>query len=417
MEKIKLQFFYSMLFVILLSACHKDEVEREEVEQFPVFGTCEPVTFKGGLSQSVSDSTITFVTSGGGKIIIDQKYPVIYISHKDYPKFEIALWGYIKVGNQRMNAGYYESLNGKNIKHKISAHRSFVFPDGTKFTMLADSVLAPLTSATIYDGNECHHINFSCYKLEYSSTNSAFAKQIDDAEPDGETGTFEFTSTGLLFVNIYSEEIAGQKIEKRVPLGEIFRDKPNTVNDYYADPIPPQKDKVLTDIIRTQDVTELKAQGMILYEGTNQPIINGTIKLSPFRFDYAKPSIGITVGKILKDVSFELSSQTTGKQDIKVKSIDDFLNGESIYSPFITGSGNNFTVCFKTSETKIIGGEIVIDDYAYLISGTTDGPNLKNVKLAKVGLKRLIPNANFPGVEGNIEIYSDSDGITERTNP
>lgn len=168
-------------------------------------------------------------------------------------------------------------------------------------------------------------------------------------------------------------------------------------------------------MIRSQDAAELKAQGMNLYAGTNPPLINGSIKLSPFRFDYAKPSIDIAVGTILKDLSFEFSEQTTGKQTIKVKSIGDFLNKVDIYSAFITGTGNNFTVCFSASVTSIIGGEIVIDQYVYFISGTTEGSSVKNVKLAKVGVKRVIPNANFPSKEGNIEIYSDSDKKSEWT--
>ncbi len=415
MKKLVLPFFYFVLLTLLFSACRKDEEEKEEKEQFPVFGTCEPVTAQGRLNESLSDSTIIFVTNGGGKIILNQKNHTISISHKDYSKFEILLWGVIVVNNQRMYSGYRENLNGKNIKHKITGHRTIVFPDGAKLTMVADSAYAPLKSVTIYDGDECHHINLVCNKLEFSSSNSTFTKQIDDAEPDGETGTFEITSTGLLFYNIYTEITPGEKVEKHVPLGELFKDSPYRVNDYYEDPVPPQKDKVPTDMIRSQDAAELKAQGMNLYAGTNPPLINGSIKLSPFRFDYAKPSIDIAVGTILKDLSFEFSEQTTGKQTIKVKSIGDFLNKVDIYSAFITGTGNNFTVCFSASVTSIIGGEIVIDQYVYFISGTTEGSSVKNVKLAKVGVKRVIPNANFPSKEGNIEIYSDSDGKSEWT--
>ena len=206
----------------------------------------------------------------------------------------------------------------------------------------------------------------------------------------------------------------GQKLEKRVPLGELYKGQPNRVDDYYDDPVLPQKDKVITDIIRVQDVAELKAQGMNLYEGTNPSLINGSIKLSPFRFDYAKPSIDIAIGKILKDLSFEFSGQVVGKQALTVKYVGDFLENGTINSPFILGSGKNFTVCFRVSVSKKIDGQLALYDYAYLISGTIDGANLKNVKLAKVGLKGLIFNVNLPSVEGNIEIYSDSDGKTER---
>jgi len=72
--------------------------------------------------------------------------------------------------------------------------------------------------------------------LEYSSANSDYTKQLDDTEADGETCTFEFTETGVLFLNIYTEDVVGQKVEKRVPLGEIFNSDPTRINDYYDDP-------------------------------------------------------------------------------------------------------------------------------------------------------------------------------------
>jgi hypothetical protein len=93
-----------------------------------------------------------------------------------------------------------------------------------------------LISVSIYDGDESHRINSSCKTVEHSSISATTAQQLDNAEPDGETGTFEFTSTGLLYVNIYTEEVAGNKIMNRVLLGEIIRSNPNQVNDYYDDP-------------------------------------------------------------------------------------------------------------------------------------------------------------------------------------
>jgi len=40
----------------------------------------------------------------------------------------------------------------------------------------------------------------------------------------------------VLFLNIYTEDVVGQKVEKRVPLGEIFKNEPTTTHDYYDDP-------------------------------------------------------------------------------------------------------------------------------------------------------------------------------------
>ena len=213
------------MVILAISFSCKKETEVEPIEELPVFGTCKAATAIGGLSQSATDGIITYLTSGGGKIVIDRF--TLTISHKDYPNFAIQSWGYS-----------HENLNGKHIKDWEGVRRSLIFPDGAKVTMIANGRNQVYQSVTIYDGNQCHHINASCNAtyntLEYSSANSAFTKRLDDAEADGETGTFEITATGLLFNNIYNEMTPGQKVEKRVPLGELFKDEPGRVADYYA---------------------------------------------------------------------------------------------------------------------------------------------------------------------------------------
>ena len=59
---------------------------------------------------------------------------------------------------------------------------------------------------------------------------------MDDAEPDGETGTFKITSTRFLYNNIYNETSPGQKVEKEVPLGESYFENPKLTTDFYDDP-------------------------------------------------------------------------------------------------------------------------------------------------------------------------------------
>lgn len=229
----KIVFFAIVLFAINFSC--KNEDEEESVDDLPVFGTCVAVATAGGLSQSASDSTITYITSGGGKIVMDQKGFFISITHRDYPNFKLDFWGTVERNGKNAHGANHENLNGKHIKDREGTRRSIIFPDGTKLTMDASNIGYELLSATIYDGQQCHHFNAGCNTLEYSSANSAFTKQLDDAEADGETGTFEITQTGLLFNNIYNEKILGQKVEKLVPLGEIFKAEPNRVNDYYDD--------------------------------------------------------------------------------------------------------------------------------------------------------------------------------------
>ena len=223
---------FVLILALIFSSCGKDKSDKKEAEQLPVFGTCKAVKAKGKLSQSTVDSTFTYLTSGGGKIFIDRF--VITLSHKDYTNFKIEFWGNLFRKEGEVFSVNHENLNGKHIKDREGDRRSIIFPDGAKITMSSSGLESH--SLTIYDGTQCHHFNFLCKTLEYSSSNSIFTKRLDDSEADGETGTFEITPTGLLFYNIYNEMEVGHKVENHVPLGEIFIDEPKQTKDYYDDP-------------------------------------------------------------------------------------------------------------------------------------------------------------------------------------
>ncbi|RYG05063.1 MAG: hypothetical protein EOO02_04640 [Chitinophagaceae bacterium] len=85
-------------------------------------------------------------------------------------------------------------------------------------------------------GAQTHHFNAVCNTLERSVRDLAATQELDNVQPDGETSTIEISSTGLIFVTLYVENMAGVKATQRVLLGEIFLNKPNQVNDYYDDP-------------------------------------------------------------------------------------------------------------------------------------------------------------------------------------
>ena len=234
MKLFKLTAFITFILSLFFSACKKDE-KVDDNDLLPVFGTCKPVPTTGNMSQSVADNTFTYLTSGGGKIFID--HGTIAISHKDYENFKIELWGLSNVGDgSSTNYGTHENLNGKHIKDRTGSRRTIIFPDGAKLTMVALGIVAPLVSISIRDGNAYSYINYRCMTLEYCSSNSKYAQRLDDAEADGETRTFIKTATGVLFNNIYTEDTPGNKIEKLVPLGELFKDEPKKVYDYYDDP-------------------------------------------------------------------------------------------------------------------------------------------------------------------------------------
>jgi hypothetical protein len=232
MKAIKLALFFMTIACVFLS-CKK---EKDDGEKPPVLGTCQSVMPKGHLTQT-GTGTFIFKTNNGGSIEISSMS--ITLKHDTYPGFKLEFWGDAGPAGHPLNSANHENLNGKHIKDRINLRRTIIFPDGTKITTLASGYAGPPISISIYDGAESHYINANCNyvnTLEHSSTNTAIAKLLDDAEPDGETSTFEFTAMGLVWVNIYTEDVAGNKVMNRVLLGELNRSNPNQVIDHYDDP-------------------------------------------------------------------------------------------------------------------------------------------------------------------------------------
>ena len=199
-----------------------------------VKNNCTSVTPTGNLVV-LSPDEYSFKTSGGAIISISL-IKGIQIKHEAYSNLKLELWGETEVNGKTRNSANHETLNGKHIKDRIGTRRTIIFPDGAKITMVTESKYGPLLSVTIIDGAEVHRINANCSMVEQSEINQGLAKQIDDAEPDGETGTIEITATGLLFVNTYTEETPGKKLLERIVLGELFLNNLNHVKDYYDDP-------------------------------------------------------------------------------------------------------------------------------------------------------------------------------------
>ena len=226
----KRHFLYPLLFIVLvLFSCKKNKEENKG----PELGTCKPVPAKGSLSQASAAAPFVYKTADGWTITINLKN-TIKIQHDTYPHYNLELWGIVSSGDL---SGNHENLNGKHIKDRLTNKRSFILPGGTKITMhVKDLSYAVLTSVSIYDGAESHHINATCHTIEYSGTDATIAQQLDSRQADGETAAIEISDNGLLLVNIYNEDSPGNKITERVLLGELFKNNPTKVNDYFDDP-------------------------------------------------------------------------------------------------------------------------------------------------------------------------------------
>lgn len=224
------RFLYTLLFITsILFSCKKNKDENKEVQ----LGTCKPVPAKGSFSQASATAPFVYKTADGWTITINLKNS-IKIQHDTYQHYSLELWGIVTTGDL---SGNHESLNGKHIKDRLTNKRSFILPGGTKITMhVKDLSYTVLTSVSIYDGAESHHINATCHTIEYSGTDATITQQLDSRQADGETAAIEISDSGLLLVNIYNEESPGNKITERVLLGELFKNNPTRVNDYFDDP-------------------------------------------------------------------------------------------------------------------------------------------------------------------------------------
>ena len=217
--------------LFLVAACTKNKAVED---------SCKEVPLAGRLIHTPGTDKYSFRTSGGGHIEMELRHAASYrsivISYEDYPNFKIEFWGDTTVNGLNKTAANHENLNGKHIKDRLGMRRTVLFPDGAKITLISDGPYGPLQFISIYDGAESHRINPRCNTLISSATDVALARQLDNEEADGETAGFEITSTGLDYFNLYFEDSPGSKTGSRVDLGELYRDSPNRVDDYFDDP-------------------------------------------------------------------------------------------------------------------------------------------------------------------------------------
>jgi len=172
--------------------------------------------------------------------------------------------------------------------------------------------------------------------------------------------------------------------------------------------------KNLTDIVSQAYLDKAKEMGFTVYTGDKPPHILGSYLLAPWRFDgdnYSEPGTGTTPGDTNPNgFTLSLLTDQTGA-NFTVRYTGYYEGEKELSKPFIIGSGDNFTIC---RHIQMVGGMGALFSFPYiqLISGTKDGVNLRNVKMATIGLKASTPNEAGITVDGNISIRSDADGIS-----
>ncbi len=229
----KFDLIRSALFCLIVSSvisC-RDRVSPDK-SGLPDLETCQSVTSKSRLTYNAQQKGYKYTTSGGNTITISGT--TVTLTYKESPSVEF--WA-------DEGVAFHENLNGKHIKDWLGSTRSFIFPDGCKLTYAMKIGDLSMVSISIFDGDEVHFFNARCGNsvegkntLIYSDVNKEVAKWIDNAQPDGETATLRVTDTGKLYLNIYTEDEPGKKVEKEVPLGSTSDANPKQVNDLYDDP-------------------------------------------------------------------------------------------------------------------------------------------------------------------------------------
>lgn len=208
----------------------------------PTLGTCQEVTPQGGfLSQG---SGVYEYNSGKGtqvKIAVNQasannsKNLTVTVTYN--AKYTVQFWGEaFGIGS----AAEHENLNGKHIKDRLGNSRTLITPDGTKITLVSAAATGPMSSVTaitIYSNGSVHHINTTCNKLEYSTSNNPYlAQRMDELQADGETSVLEDTPDTVWYYTIYNEDTPCNRVYERVNLGSLPKANENQVNDLFDDP-------------------------------------------------------------------------------------------------------------------------------------------------------------------------------------
>lgn len=213
-------------------------LDKQKSPFLSLIGSCESVLPSNGLYavgseeyryESAGGATIRMVSAGRSNL-------TILLGYKPYDNFTIEFWGR-HANPGELSPTHHENLNGKHLKDRFGTNRTVIFPDGTKITLESTGPESGgIKAITIYDGGIVHHLNMDCGKVEISTFNSLLSKRMDEQQADGETSTFELTTEGLIYYNVYEEESPCHKVYKRVDMGRLKKEFPKLIEDLFDDP-------------------------------------------------------------------------------------------------------------------------------------------------------------------------------------
>ena len=205
--------------------------------------SCASTVPTGRLTQSGgAGAPFIYTTSAGWTITIAKAQFITAVYAAGNISFES--WGSAGgVGNAFLTGAQHENINGTHIKDWLAPHRTILLPGGVKLTMSAfEHPIAPnvypVTTVSIYDGNETHRIDAQNHQVVYSC---AIANFEEPEEYDGEAAQIVAESRGWFFEQRYSQAASTTGTPSRLvpmvyPLARTYTDNPGQVNDYYSGP-------------------------------------------------------------------------------------------------------------------------------------------------------------------------------------
>ncbi len=158
----------------------------------------------------------------------------------------------------------------------------------------------------------------------------------------------------------------------------------------------------LTDIASAKFLDKAKGMDVPINLGDNPPNIAGKWKIAPFTEEGGASPVNEAMLHVISQDGASISLE---------KEYPTF--GDPVLSQFIVGSGSNFTICHHY---RMWDGNGALYNYPHLmlISGAKDGNVLKNIKIAIISLPWVWAAGNQKGDGGEVTIYFDKDGVSEK---
>lgn len=168
----------------------------------------------------------------------------------------------------------------------------------------------------------------------------------------------------------------------------------NGIQERIALVVPPQN----------QDI--LKGLGITPVSGTNTPVIAGSYRIQTMTLQASTQSGGNQTGHVFPDAGIRFFDQVS--ENVKIEAVR-FIGEEfSATNAIITGNGNNFTVYAKGT-AKTASNTAVFD---IIISGTKDGNNLRNLKIAYINTNNSSGGNSFIP-QGTAQLVTDGGSVSE----